>query len=1247
MHKMTRTLLSIIILLTLSTSLTARADKPVAGHYYYITCTKDGQVISNQGNGSNDAKLYLEQRVEGSTAQIWKLVQHPNYAGTQDFQIVNEYYGVAIDLSLNTGRGPLQWTTNSQGSGSTFNNQIVEFVSMDETLGTYQLRSYDDTWMLCGTASGALSLTKNADSDYCTFTLSETDRPQVVRKYWEDASMFEENKERGHATYMPYASTEKMHADKERYDRPWLDPKGAEWLSLNGTWQLNWVDNPDARPGEEDFWGDNADVTAWDTITVPSCLEMKGYGDPLYINVNYPFSDTPPTINMSGSLKNSVGSYRRTFNLPEEWDGKRVFLHFDGIYSAAYVWMNGQYVGYTQGANNVSEFDVTPVVRKGENNVSVQVIRWSDGSYLEGQDAWHMSGIHRDVYLFATPQTFIADHHITADVTPSGSNQACPTVFFTMCNRSGKTANKRVRVTLRDPEGREVTTQSTEVSMAATDSIQDVELRMGCHQDVELWSSEHPTLYTFEFSQTDIDSGHEEQAFSTKYGFCSVDISAGHLKINGQRVYLKGANTQDTHPVHGRTMDVATMLRDITLMKQANMNCVRTSHYPRQAKMMAMFDHYGLYVVDEADMECHKNWSDGASIVKNADWTAAIVDRNVRNVLRDRNHPSVVFWSLGNESGTGQCIYAAYDAVRELDYRPIHYEGATRDNQIGTDIWSVMYPNVNEVSSRSNYNWREQPFFMCEYAHAMGNSVGNLAEYWNAIIGSPYGIGGCIWDFVDQSIYDAADIKAGTLEQSGFPKYITGYDKPGPHQGNFVNNGLVNADRSWSAEMTTVKKIYQYVARRNFRNKRVLTLQNNYAFTNLSDFDLRWSVLEDGLEVESGTMETPSCQPTRYVALSIPYETTLKKGKEYFLNYEIRLRKDQPWAEAGYPVATFQDTLQLRTATMPVIAHEGQKFEVVNYNNVRYEVSNDRVQVVFTRNGLYTYKVDGVERMRNGTPPEYYDYRYIENEEPLGNAESYSTSNGIGEKTIAFEEATDGNKVTCTIEAEGSKASYKFIYTLYADGIIELETAFSPQQNNLRRLGLMYRFPKKWEDVDYYARGPWSNYNDRKEGSYLGVYHTSVTDLYEPFARPQSTGNHEDLRWLDIYDKDGNGLRVETEGQVAFSALHYDDVALKNAKHNWQLSNSGEVFAHFDYVQKGVGNGSCGPATLGKYAVPSSGTYGYKLRFTPIKVIPTGIELTPPEETSQPKGIYDLQGRKLTDSHSKGVYIIGGQKLIR
>lgn len=1232
------------------------ADAPKADAYYVIHNTKTGGAVTNRNSGARNALIYVDAYASGSAEFAWKLVQPAGLEETTKFLLVNEDVDMAIDLALDNKRTPLQWTP-AYDSGNSQNNQIVEFVELPDAPGSYHLRSYDGSCYLAANDAGSLVLV-SAPDDYAVFTLEETSSPLTLRNDWENELVFERHKERGHATYLPYAGTAQLRADAARYEKPWLDPTGAEWLTLNGLWRLNYVDAPSKRPGEADFYGDGADVSAWDTITVPSCLEMKGYGQPYYINTEYAFEDAPPRIQMryyGSQLTNSVGSYRRTFTLPEGWSAKRVFLHFDGIYSAAYVWVNGHAAGYTQGANNVSEFDVTPFVREGENNVCVQVFRWSDGSYLEGQDMWHMSGIHRDVYLFATPLTYIADHRITATLADFSATQstatATPAVELTLCNRDKAAAEKHVSARLISPDGTLIEEKSAHVDFAAGDSLKTVSLEFSAMADAALWSSETPVLYTFEIVQADA-GGNEEQAFATKYGFCKIDVSSGMLRVNNRRTYLKGANTQDTHPVHGRTMDVATMLQDIRLMKQANMNCVRTSHYPRQAKMMQMFDYYGLYAVDEADMECHKNWTDGGSIVNTESWEAAIVDRNVRNVLRDRNHPSVVFWSLGNESGTGPNIVAAYNAVKQLDSRPVHYEGATRDGRAGTDIWSDMYPSVEKAKANAAGNNRSQPYYMCEYAHSMGNSAGNLKEYWDALTGAKYGVGGTIWDLVDQSIYTADDIKNGNLVTNGFPRYISGYDMPGPAQGNFVNNGLVNADRAWSAELTEVKQIYQYVRLTAF-SRRTATFRNEFSFTDLADFQLHWDVTADGEVVESGQQDMPTCPMAGTVNVEIPYATPFEDGKEYFLNLSLRLKADQPWAEAGYPVATFQQTLQERPAALPEVANEGQKFTEKANTTYNYTVSNGTTEVSFNSTTLTGWKHNGRNVFKAGATyaPEYYDYRYIENEEPLGWAESYDTSAGVGKKVAVRSVSLDSLTVTYSVEAEGSKAPYTLLYTVHANGVLELDARFSPVASDLRRLGLGMRLPAGLENVTYYARGPWSNYVDRKEGSHVGLYTSTVTDLFEPFARPQSTGNHEGLRYLLLTDDEGYGVRIEAEGQVAFSLLHYDDINMKNYRHNWDMTASSDVYAHFDYMQKGLGNGSCGTdcGTLPQYQIPTSGTYGFKLRFTPIEPgEETGIS-TPAAPAAYgiacqggtvtvsgpiPAGtnatLYDLGGRRLT-----------------
>ena len=431
---------------------------------------------------------------------------------------------------------------------------------------------------------------------------------------------------------------------------PWLTPKHANYLLLNGKWKFHYTaDWKQGKPEKDDFWADNADVSSWKELQVPLNWEMAGYDVPVYNNVGYPFENKPPFITAfkDNFDKNPVGSYRRNFNLPEGWEtGKRVFLHFDGACSAIVVWVNGKYAGYSQGANTDAEFDVTNLVRKGNNNVSVRVYRWSDGSYLEGQDMWHLGGIHRDVYLVATPKTFVADHYITSALNSDYASGKL-NVDLTINNAAKEKSEKTLEIELLDPQGKSVGKQSAQVAMTAKDGEKNCRLTIDNLTGLKAWTSEQPNLYTVIVRQKASDK--EEMVFSTKYGFRDVAIKGKLVYVNGKRVFFKGVNTQDIHPLYGHAIDVETMLRDVILMKQANVNTVRTSHYPRQAKMYAMFDYYGLYCMNEADVECHNNHS----LSNNPTWRAAYVDRTERMVLRDRNHPSVVFWSLGNESGGG------------------------------------------------------------------------------------------------------------------------------------------------------------------------------------------------------------------------------------------------------------------------------------------------------------------------------------------------------------------------------------------------------------------------------------------------------------------------------------------------------------------------------------------------------------------------------------------------------------------
>ena len=1240
--------------------------KPEHGKTYLISVGQDTKNVLTPYKYSwlRDTGLAFLTYAEGNDAQKWKLVA---VSGKQDcYQLVNGDGELAFDMALNDTKKvsgyPCMWTQSIANP-----NQQIYITKkgsgyMLSAVSARNGQTYYVTYGSISSVNGYYCGYENSEASAATLQFKEV--PSVVipeGSDWENAKVYERNKERAHATYMPYPSTKAMKADGQRYDKPWLDPTGANYLSLNGTWKLRWSEG--AKPvllGKDDFWGDGVSTegAAWNDITVPSCLEMNGYGLPMYVNVDYPFEDQQPYVRMKAGLKNSVGSYRRDFTLPAGWENKRVFLHFDGIYSAAYVYVNGNEVGYTEGANNVSEFDITKYLRTGKNNVAVQVIRWSDGSYLEGQDMWHMSGIHRDVYLVATPKTYLADHYIKTTVTPGSTTvatgSAATSVDLTVCNRDKTAAKKTVTVTLFDPSGKEVKKLKSDFVFAAGDSVMTKTIDFGTLSGLKLWSAETPTLYTFTFSQS--QDGNEEEAFSTKYGFRKIDLSKGYLEVNGRRTYLKGANTQDTDPLHGRSITTDLMLKDITMMKQCNMNTVRTSHYPRQSKMMAMFDYYGLFVVDEADMELHKNWDGSKTIINNTDWTGAIVDRNVRNTLRDRNHPSVVFWSLGNESGSGLNIMAAYNAVKELDNRYIHYEGSTRDNAEGTDLHSVMYPAVDHsrggttgpVTSDANHPSTNKPYFMCEYAHAMGNAVGNLREYWEAMEGSKMGVGGCIWDWVDQSIYSYDAIKNNQLTKNGFPAYITGYDCPGPHQYNFVNNGLVNADRAWSAELDEVKRIYQWVGFDLNKDSRQVKLTNKYLDRNLNQFYLKWTLLADGKPVQDGIVKKLNCAAGGTETVDLKYNPTAFAGKELFLNIGLYTKEATNWCDRDYPVAEFQQQLTQRTEVLDKVDNtKADALHATKNSDGGYTYANGKQKVTFDGQGNITlWAYEGKDLFVQNNGPRFDRYRWIENDNPMEAYGNDPTDNGVKSQTATFQLSDDGKTATVNVTQNGNygKATYK--YTVNANGTIDLASSFEAQGNGARRLGFSLNFPSDMSKVRYYARGPRASYIDRLDGEDFGLYETTVKDMYEPFAHPQSNGNRIGLRWLTLTNNEGNGVKVETSGDVAFSLTPWTEAELRTARHEWELPTSNRVVAHFDAIQQGLGNKSCGPGPLPKYEIQKGKTYSNIVRFIPFSETAddtaNGISAVVNSATTIAQ-VYDLSGRRLPEPPAKGFYIQSGK----
>lgn len=1163
------------------------------GKSYLISNVATKSVMTVPADAGLASLIGMKPYVEGDYAQTWRVSN-----GKTGLILTSNSCNMSMDMFLNGDKTPLVYSTEVNNENQ---NIILEDAGDDYF---YLTGSYKGTKYYINVSGDGLiaSTTKDGDNSKFFFTMAAGPKGN----YWEDQLVYEENKEAAHATFIPYTSTNAMKSDVN-YEKAWLTPEKADYLSLNGIWKFNLVPEPSVRPGEENFWGNDADVTAWDNIEVPSCWEMKGYDLPLYVNVEYAFLNNPPYVKnkVSGVGDNPVGSYRRTFTLPEGWEAKNVFLHFDGLYSAAYVWVNGEYVGYTQGGNNDHEFDLSAHVHTGENNICVQVFRWSDASYLEGQDMFHMSGLHRDVYLYATPKTFVRDHYITSTLNGTYDGGSME-IALEIDNRTAVAAKKTIEAELVAPDGKVVATKNVAVELADGVKTANSNITFDGLAGLQPWTSETPNLYTVIVRQKDA-AGNEEMVFSTKYGFRHIEIKNGVVLINGRRVYFKGVNTQDTHPLYGRTMDIATMLKDVELMKQANVNMVRTSHYPRAAKMYAMFDYYGLYVMDEADVECHKSWADKKdnSISSDPSWQGQYVDRTVRMVIRDRNHPSVVFWSLGNESGIGVNFDATYAAAKVLDSRPVHYEGYSNVNSAkNTDMDSKMYPNLAYTRSHCDNSIGGEPFFLCEYAHAMGNAVGNLQDYWDIIEGSKYGIGGCIWDWVDQSIYDPQAIKSGRLEKNGFLHYTSGYDYPGPHQGNFCNNGVITADRAWTAKLTEVKKVYQFV-KFTYSNGS-LTIKNKYNFIDLNGFTLRCTLLCDGNIVEEKSVEMPSVAPGETVAMPVTFSTAIEEG-EYLLNVELLKNGAETWCEAGYPVATEQFVLQERPA-LPAVAQGGEVLTVDKSNGV--SVVNGNISFKVNAQGFVTeWIANGVQVIEPGQYPIYSNVRWIENESPYGEHNFGDYEAYINSASVTSALSGDGKTCKIVVNAQHDQCPYLIKYTIYASGVVDMKVEYNPAKSGLRRIGIDMLFPAGYENVEYYAKGPWENYIDRQTGSFLGRYTTTVDDMFEMYSHPQSHGNRMALRDLSLVNPDnGNTIKIETAGQVSFSLSHYDQSRyLTPVLHPWELKRSDVVYATFDYMQRGIGNGSCGPGTESAYTCPSNTKVSHTMRVSTINGADTGI----------------------------------------
>jgi beta-galactosidase len=1043
---------------------------------------------------------------------------------------------------------------------------------------------------------------------------------QAFRPLWENHRVLEINRLPARASYVPY-----------------LEEKQDRTMSLNGNWKFQYV--PKVEEAPTSFYRNDYDDAGWAEIPVPSNWELHGYGTPIYISAGYSFKIEPPLVSSepdprytSFSERTPTGSYRRTFELPAAWSGKKIFLRFDGVMSAFNVWVNEQYVGYSQGSMEMSEFDVTGCVKPGKNLIAVQVFRYSDGSYLEDQDMWRLSGIYRDVSLYATEKIRIYDFGVRTELDDTYTN-ARLLIEPKLSVYDGQTADGYVlRADLYDAEGKAVFEQTLEQDAVP---VLNREIRSNILNartpqrgarsfgwfDVEvasphLWTAETPYLYTLELGLYN-EGGEAVEKIQTKVGFRSVEIKQGQVLINGKPIRFRGVNRHEHDPFTGKVVSEERMLQDILLMKQANVNAVRTAHYPNVNRWYELCDQYGLYVMDEANIETHGL---RGFLASEPDWHAAFMDRAVRMVMRDRNHPSIVFWSMGNESGYGPNFAAISAWIRDFDpSRKIHYEGAQgniKDPET-VDVIARFYPRVqdeylnpnipegSDAERPENARWErllsiarntadDRPVMTSEYVHCMGNALGNFKEYWDEIYSHPRMLGGFIWDWVDQAL--AKPLEDGRVQMSyggDFGDY--------PNSKAFCMNGVILAERQTTPKYWEVKKVYQPALFEQGKDEYHYRITNRNHHTNLDQYNLSWQVISDGKTIETGNMDLPAVAPGDSHELKLPLTFGKKYRGDVRLFLSLQLKEDALWAKKGHELAWEEFNLKKAALTAPEL--KKGKIGIDDKEQILIVEGKDFSQQWDKQTGALVSLVFKRQEMLSREEalfpqPNFQAYRApTDNDAGFGNwlAKDWST----------HLMATPQRKLlnfSCNPEPDGpveikTESLYTYlkgtirctsVFRIGADGSMDVEHQFHPEGELpvLPRLGVAWAFAEDLQQLQWYGPGPLETYPDRKTGMRTGLWSSTVADQLFPYPRPQESGNHEETQYLILKNSRNKGLKITAvEDVFSFSALPYLATDLSNCRHYTDLQARKAVICSIDAQQLGLGNSSCGPGVLKKYTV--------------------------------------------------------------
>ncbi len=986
---------------------------------------------------------------------------------------------------------------------------------------------------------------------------------------WEDPGVIGLNKEPGHCTLVPYASVE--NALKCRREN------STFYRSLNGKWKFNWVRKPADRP--TDFHKSEYDVSDWAEIPVPSNWQMHGYGQRIYLNTLYPFPANPPHIPHD---YNPVGSYRREFTIPGDWDDREVFLHFDGVKSAFYLWINGRFVGYSQGSMTPAEFNISGYLKTGKNILAVEVYRWSDGSYLEDQDMWRLSGIYRNVYLFATPMVHVRDFFVRATLDEQCTNGAVAIrpklATYTDVDLSGWT----VQAQLYDDQQKSILDRPMKIE--AKRIVDELYPQRGnvpfalLEAEIERpkkWSAEIPNLYTLVLTLSDA-KGNVVEVESCKVGFRKVEIKDGQLLVNGRSVKLFGVNRHEHDPDHGRAIRRERMIQDIRLLKQNNINAVRTSHYPDDPYWYELCDEYGIYLIDETNLETH---GQGGLLSNVPVWHNAFVDRAIRMVERDKNHPSIIIWSLGNESGCGPNHAAMAAWIHDYDpTRPVHYEGAGGNlkDPYYVDMMSRMYATIPEIVDLATDPIDDRPMVLCEYSHAMGNSVGNLKEYWDAIRSHRRLIGGFIWDWADQGLREY------TATGQMFWAYGGDYGDH-PTDGIFCCNGIVQPDRKANPSLAEVKKVYQRI-----HVKPVDPLHGIFAVTNEYDFipldfaDITWELTCDGDVLQTGKLTSLTVEPKAERQIRIPMTSVQPPaGAECWLKIAFVLADDVPWGERGHIVAWDQFPVAFDTP-VPVVAELRLMPEVkLSRQAEAFIITGPDFSVTIGNDSgaIESLILDGVELMTAPLLPNFW-------RAPVDNDNGNQMPRRLGlwrqagpKRTIESVRAQQiaPQVVRVAVEAKlptVSDSKLLMTYHVYGTGDIAAEVSLHPGADdlpNLPRFGMQMAIRGQFSTMTWLGRGPHETYWDRKTGAAIGRYAGPVAEQTHFYVRPQENGNKTDVRWLALTNDDGAGLLAVGMPLLSVSAWPYSMEDLETARHINELPHRDVVTVNLDYKQMGVG----------------------------------------------------------------------------